>query len=409
MKKILLSVLSLGVVAAVAVFATQAYFSDTEKSEGNKFTAGKLDLRFQVGGGTVWSEVNGAPLFNGEVAFLGGGTNDLKPGDKDEKTVKLWVDDNPSCGRVSINVTEDKDNSCTTPELLDDPTCNIDQNTAGELNDQVNFAVWKDPDCNNILDGNETILVSGPLTGDKAYNIGAIPTGEGNAECYGIAYCFGTWSGTSCNGALVNNAAQTDSFKADIIIDAIQKRNLFDKGCPIGDLKTSGLENKDLSWNIIPNDGIYGTIIYSSGAVGFNGVVKGYHLVPNSKYQITFNGPGTCTTTDGYLAVAGSNAFQSGYWNVGPGLDSTCGSPGQGIYNLNLIGLYNGEYTVITDASGDFVYPFNLALQAGDYTGVKVLVKKTLDPFVSPWTDPALSVVHGTNLFETASISFKVI
>src|SRR3972149_4109128 len=44
MKKLLLSALSLGVVAVVAVFATQAYFSDEETSVGNTFTAGKLDL-----------------------------------------------------------------------------------------------------------------------------------------------------------------------------------------------------------------------------------------------------------------------------------------------------------------------------------------------------------------------------
>lgn len=45
MKKILLSVMSLGLVAAVAVFVTQAYFSDEEKSVGNTFQAGKLDLK----------------------------------------------------------------------------------------------------------------------------------------------------------------------------------------------------------------------------------------------------------------------------------------------------------------------------------------------------------------------------
>ena len=74
---------------------------------------------------------------------------------------------------------------------------------------------------------------------------------------------------------------------------------------------------------------------------------------------------------------------------------------------MNLIGLYNGEYTVITDASGNFVYPFNKALTVGTYTGVKVLVKKTLEPYVSPWIDP--TTVNTTNLFETASINFTVL
>jgi hypothetical protein len=289
--------------------------------------------------------------------------------------------------------------------LIDEPSCFETAN--GQLNDQVNFAVWEDMStngkCDNILNNDEYILVSGPLTGDKAYNIGELPITEGTAKCYGIAYCFGTWSGTSCNGALVNNAAQTDSFKADIVIDAIQKKNLYDQ-CPIGDLKTLDLENKDSSWNVII-DNTFGTIEYSDGAIGFNGVVKGYHLEANSKYQITFNGPGAaCGFTDLSLGQKGSNLFQSGFWNgVGPGLVSNCSGNWEGLYNMNLI---NDEYTVKTDSSGNFIYPFNIALPAGNYAGVKVLVKKTLDPFVSPWINPL--TVYTTNLFETASINFKV-
>ena len=45
MKKILLSVLTIALVAVVAAGATQALFSDTEESTGNTFTAGTLDLK----------------------------------------------------------------------------------------------------------------------------------------------------------------------------------------------------------------------------------------------------------------------------------------------------------------------------------------------------------------------------
>lgn len=44
MKKILLSVLIISLVGAVAIGATGAYFSDTETSTGNTFTAGTIDL-----------------------------------------------------------------------------------------------------------------------------------------------------------------------------------------------------------------------------------------------------------------------------------------------------------------------------------------------------------------------------
>lgn len=45
MKKILLSLLTIAIVAVVAVGATHAWFSDTETSTGNTFTAGTLDLK----------------------------------------------------------------------------------------------------------------------------------------------------------------------------------------------------------------------------------------------------------------------------------------------------------------------------------------------------------------------------
>lgn len=45
MNKILLSLLTIALVSVVAVGATRAYFSDTETSTGNTFTAGTLDLK----------------------------------------------------------------------------------------------------------------------------------------------------------------------------------------------------------------------------------------------------------------------------------------------------------------------------------------------------------------------------
>src|SRR4030042_1466539 len=44
-KKLIISLSIIGVVAAIAVGSTIAYFSDTETSTGNTFTAGTLDLK----------------------------------------------------------------------------------------------------------------------------------------------------------------------------------------------------------------------------------------------------------------------------------------------------------------------------------------------------------------------------
>lgn len=53
MKKILFSVITIGVVAAVAIGASQAWFSDTEESKGNRITAGTIDLSVDNGGSEV--------------------------------------------------------------------------------------------------------------------------------------------------------------------------------------------------------------------------------------------------------------------------------------------------------------------------------------------------------------------
>jgi len=44
-KKILISLSVIGLVAAIVVGGTIAYFSDTETSTGNTFTAGAIDLK----------------------------------------------------------------------------------------------------------------------------------------------------------------------------------------------------------------------------------------------------------------------------------------------------------------------------------------------------------------------------
>lgn len=55
MKRLLLSLSMLGMTSLLAIGATTAYFSDTEISSGNTFTAGTLDLKVNNGDGPVVS------------------------------------------------------------------------------------------------------------------------------------------------------------------------------------------------------------------------------------------------------------------------------------------------------------------------------------------------------------------
>ncbi len=76
MNKLLTSLLMIGVIAGMAGAGTWAYFSDTETSTGNTFTAGTIDLEFNTG--TVPFVLEGKPseVKTAEITVRNVGTND---------------------------------------------------------------------------------------------------------------------------------------------------------------------------------------------------------------------------------------------------------------------------------------------------------------------------------------------
>ena len=441
MKKILLSIGTLAIVGVVVAGATGAIFSDTEVSTGNTFTAGAIDLTIDnesyyngvFSTSTSWLQRD----LDGELFF---DFRDLKPGDYGEDTISLHVNDNDSWLCADVKLTSNQDNGSTEPELNDE---NPYTGSRGELADNVNFIWWAD-DGDNVYETGEVLLPAGSL-GNLAVGQTATvaladlngniwdesgPLLGGSAKYIGKAWCFGNLTetpvtqdghgdqldptvnpGFTCDGSQENNETQTDSLTADISFRAVQSRHnesfVCDLGGPVVEQRHISLENKDKDneWEIISDDLIWGDIDYSHNDTTFHGIVTGQGLEPTSKYQITLNGPGICTATDAGFAGMGPNAFSSGYWNAGTNLESSCGTPGEGVYNMDLVGDY---YTIITDGAGAFTYNFNIALPAGDYSGVKVLVKKMLDTHVSPWSDTGQGY-PAFNLYETASISFTVV
>lgn len=164
-KKILFSALSIGAVAAVAVFATQAFFSDTETSTGNLFQAGSLDLKVdntcyynEVADGTpscpavldnpdtpnfnestivtTWTQTDLGPIH--KFFYF----TDLKPGDFGEDTVSLHVIDNDAWGRLVISPPVESENGCSGDEAVVEPGCS--SGTDGELRENTEFYVWLD-------------------------------------------------------------------------------------------------------------------------------------------------------------------------------------------------------------------------------------------------------------------------
>jgi predicted ribosomally synthesized peptide with SipW-like signal peptide len=239
MKKIIISLSIVAAVAAVAIYATTAFFSDTETSTGNTFTAGSLDLT-----------VDSVATYNGQLVptstwglkDLGAGDlffnlADVKPGDTGEDTISLHVNNNDACGFVTITKTSDAENTCTEPEVVAEPTCASD--ALGELDDATVFTIWAD-----------TCAVTPAVPGDNIYQAGCdtqLTTGTLDAvENWGIGQLIGgatTYYGMSWTlPSTVGNEVQSDSFTATMEFTIEQYRNQYGAGtanpdgCPIGEI-----------------------------------------------------------------------------------------------------------------------------------------------------------------------------
>lgn len=274
MKRILLSIASLAFAGTVLATATSAFFSDTETSVANTFSAGAVDLLVDnesyatndqgilvESPETSWSLTNLTThkFFN----FL-----DLKPSDWGEDTISLHVVDNDAYLCAEVTLTSNEENGINEPEAL---AGDADQGPGqGELAPLVNFVWWAD-DGDNVFENTETIISQGPIgalalndpftvaLADSAENIweGSGPVDGGQTYYIGKGWCFGDitldprvddngqiaergptedadlitggiqprGAGFTCNGDALGNESQTDTLTADVSFSAVQARN----------------------------------------------------------------------------------------------------------------------------------------------------------------------------------------
>jgi predicted ribosomally synthesized peptide with SipW-like signal peptide len=244
-------------VGALVWGATGAFFSDTETSTGNTFTAGAIDLKvdseqhyngmvctLDVEEGYTWQPEEGyVPGLNQypveDSPCSGGGTwgqdgdgedianqkffnfADIKPGDEGENTISLHVLNNDAyvCAAVSNLVSDDV--SQTEPESQ--APLDTDDMTSGELDDQMVWTIWKD-DGDNIQQSDEPTLVSGhPVNGVLALYDSTTSALVGDTT----AYLGVKWELPSTSG----NETQTDSLTGDISFEVVQSRNNGDFVC----------------------------------------------------------------------------------------------------------------------------------------------------------------------------------
>lgn len=272
-KRIVLGLGMIVFVAAVVVGGTGAFFSDTEVSTGNTFTAGAIDLRIDseqhYNGNTCVEDSNSSTGYSwsGNASYPAAGTEctgtwalkdldddsvtgdrffdfyDLKPGDYGENTISLHIESNDAYLCAALDNVGEADNGQNEPEALDD----LDGDTGAELDENLHFFAWVDEGATSGFQGTSTDATEGdnvyqdgePVLGyayadeldDVTWGLvegGDSPVVAGETAYIGVAWCMGTFDGPgpfNCNGSNVSNAPQTDSWYTDIAFYVEQARN----------------------------------------------------------------------------------------------------------------------------------------------------------------------------------------
>ncbi len=334
-------------VGAAVAGGTGAFFSDTESSVGNTFTAGAIDLKIDnesyyngvFSTSTSWSlvDLTVEKFFN----FL-----DLKPADYGEDTISLHVDNNDAYLCAKVTLTSNNENGCNEPEALVDASCGAPGSGEGELASSVNFLWWAD-DGDNVLESDESVISQGPIgalglggsttvaLADSQNNIwtgtgGPVPGGV--THYIGKAWCFGTIGtapitqdasttamspagnndgngtpgqptdgGITCSGASLGNNTQTDSLTADVTFTAMQARHNPNFLCvppaPTGKLtvkkivvNNNGGNNVINDFTFYVDDGIVFTEVESGATTTLPLGTYNVSEAGNIGYQATFSG-----------------------------------------------------------------------------------------------------------------------
>lgn len=277
------------ILASVGVImfgSTGAFFSDTEVSAGNTFTAGAIDLlvdneSYYNGNKCTKTGSLESPIYlwQGTAAYPEPGTacstsfapsdldkgllffnfQDLKPDDEGEDTISLHVNTNDAYACMDISLTSNDDRSSTEPELgVPDVPEDVNNTWDGELAQNLQFFWWAD-DGDNVYEVGEETISDGVRTlynlatttpfsvalADATHNVWATTTPgpiPGNTTRYlGKAWCFGNLTldpvlagqgqnpsidpGVNCDGTGLGNLTQTDGATLDVAFRVVQARH----------------------------------------------------------------------------------------------------------------------------------------------------------------------------------------
>jgi hypothetical protein len=253
--KILLSLAIIGAVTISAIGGTMAYFSGTQISLGNTFTAGSLDLKVDsncrydglVCGhtGSVWTpdeSPNAYPLTRPDLVGkpctcywaptdlanqlffdFTADPNELRPADVGGDTVSFHVDGNPAWVCLKISGTAGHENDCKFAESLIDPDCHTD--LTGEMISELKLSLFRDYNCNGVRDtGDGDIELAGHTrnvpVADGIYPVFDSTTGNGPLAPASPACVSMNW-----NLIGAGNEIESDDVSANISLVGMQSKN----------------------------------------------------------------------------------------------------------------------------------------------------------------------------------------
>jgi len=237
MKKIIISIASIGLVSALAIGGTIAFYQDTETSQGNVFVAGTIDLTVDSQGAVYNSEsLDGwDPVNLTDEKFFSFG--DLKPADHGWRNLSLHVSENDSWACLLVTNKYDDENTPIDPELDAGDTTD-DGHPNGELDSNTEVFVWQDNNDDGLYNAGDNALTAedGVTLDTLDYVVvadstsGSPLTNTETRQIY-IAWCAGDQTvdggaGTiTCDGGGMSDVAQTDKFSADMTVYATQTRH----------------------------------------------------------------------------------------------------------------------------------------------------------------------------------------
>jgi predicted ribosomally synthesized peptide with SipW-like signal peptide len=350
MKKILKSLAIVIGVAAIAGYSTSSFFSDTETSTGNIFTAGAIDLKVKsqcsYNGSSSdqcgeWEMKDLSPTADKFFNFT-----DIKPGDFGENTISLNVTNNDAWACLTIDNLQNDENECNEPEeTAGDVTCGSAPDQ-GELAQNLYFTAWDDVNGDNNWDSGEQLLFSndfGPasdILNGKTYALADSTTGNpiagGETKHIGMKWCFGTMTAIeethtiSCDGSSTGNKSQTDSLSADVKFYVEQARNN-------SEFKCSSLDGGNDPQACVPTAEVCGD--------GIDNDCDGTIDCGDSDCS----GEKACTELDGMKTVKLDNKYGAAGWeNDGTYGDLTYNESGSTFdFSFNAQGLSEGNYSLI--------------------------------------------------------------